>query len=143
MLPGSLTSKSWCAAPALVTALADFVDPYVDPDSGLLRNLIGATSRGVLDNVDIRNRHRFDGEFFIAASRLELAAGLIFGPPSRQLRFTATHQVRSSGSHGTFSCPVRSILAPSTIGAAGTQHLPTSVFLQDTRSMSRGRSILL
>lgn len=37
---------------APVTALADFVDPYLDPDTGVLRNLVGARTKVALDTAE-------------------------------------------------------------------------------------------
>jgi cell filamentation protein len=34
------------------TALADFVDPYLDPDTGLLRNRLGAITQEALDSAE-------------------------------------------------------------------------------------------
>lgn len=39
---------SWWLGHALDTALPDFVDPYLEPDTGVLRNKVGARTRGEL-----------------------------------------------------------------------------------------------
>lgn len=44
----SSTPTSWWLAPALDMASTDFVDPYLDPETGLLRNLVGARDDATL-----------------------------------------------------------------------------------------------
>lgn len=44
-----LSSRRGCA-PA--TGLPDFVDPYVDPATGILKNLVGARSQAALDAIE-------------------------------------------------------------------------------------------
>ncbi|SDZ49262.1 cell filamentation protein [Herbiconiux ginsengi] len=44
-----MTPTSWSPAPACVTALAEFVDPYLEPTSGILRNRLGIATLQALD----------------------------------------------------------------------------------------------
>ena len=43
---------SWSPAPAPAMASSDFIDPYLDPESGLLRNLVGAQTKSALDDAE-------------------------------------------------------------------------------------------
>ena len=43
--------SSWRAVEH-ATALAEVVDPYLDPDTGLLRNLLGARTQDALDRAE-------------------------------------------------------------------------------------------
>jgi hypothetical protein len=38
----------WSTVPVPDAALAEVVDPYLDPDTGLLLNLVGATTKSAL-----------------------------------------------------------------------------------------------
>ncbi|WP_392342484.1 hypothetical protein [Leifsonia sp.] len=49
---GSSTPTSWCVAPAPATALPEFVDPYLEPASGILRNNVGITDQRALDDAE-------------------------------------------------------------------------------------------
>jgi hypothetical protein len=47
----------------------EFLDPYLDPETGVLRNLVGARSRGSVDDAEVRVidiRKNVEGaEFFL------------------------------------------------------------------------------
>lgn len=47
-----LTSPSWCDESGLGTALAEFIDPYVDAASGVLRNRLGLRDQRELDAAE-------------------------------------------------------------------------------------------
>lgn len=43
---------SWSPVLWLVTVLTEFVDPYLDPATGLLKNRVGATRKVALDRAE-------------------------------------------------------------------------------------------
>jgi cell filamentation protein len=43
---------SWVDAPGLATELSDFVDPYLDPATGILRNRLGLRDQVALDRAE-------------------------------------------------------------------------------------------
>lgn len=43
---------SWWLAPVPVMASTEFVDPYLDPETGLLRNRVGARTKAALDEAE-------------------------------------------------------------------------------------------
>lgn len=43
---------SWWPALAPAMASSDFIDPYLDPESGLLRNKVGAQTKSALDDAE-------------------------------------------------------------------------------------------
>ena len=43
---------SWSPAPAPVMASTEFIDPYLDPETGQLRNKVGARTKVALDNAE-------------------------------------------------------------------------------------------
>lgn len=58
--------------------MPDFVDPYLEPASGILRIRLGLTDRATLRTVDIRKGTDPGAEFFMPVSRLESGAGFAF-----------------------------------------------------------------
>lgn len=50
MAESTLTNS--CVEPVLATVLTDFVDPYIDLETGILRNLVGATTQKALDEIE-------------------------------------------------------------------------------------------
>lgn len=51
-LPVNSSMRSCCVERAPAGVLPDFVDPYLDPSSGLLRNRLGLTNRADLDRAE-------------------------------------------------------------------------------------------
>lgn len=65
VLPGALTQTGWWPEFGHVTALTEFVDPYLDSETDVLRNKIGAQTQTALD----------EAEFFLTKAMTSCAKG--------------------------------------------------------------------